>query len=324
MRYKKIVIRLIIFILIGVLGTLYINHILLDKAARGLKSLRFEERNSFNVIFYGNSHAYNGFIATDLYDDYGIKSYNMSMESQSLPLVYYTIKDSLKYQKPQVAVVDLFAATSVSNDFDLMHYTVDSLSFSTRIQAVKEFVPKEKRLEYAFPLIAYHDRWLEVKKQDFLPMSKIFSPNKNPEKGGEMSDDCVPCNYPSEVVQCANSEEVGSIDEDWMYWLERIEKLCDDNQVELLFVVIPYELPFDGQVSTAVGQMLFFNAIEAWCNQENIDYLNLFRNLEEMSFDFSTDMKDVNHVNVCGAKKITAYVGEYINSNYSILDKREN
>ena len=34
------------------------------------------------------------------------------------------------------------------NDFDNMHKTVDNLTFFTRMKAIKEFVPEEKKLEY--------------------------------------------------------------------------------------------------------------------------------------------------------------------------------
>lgn len=58
-----------------------------------------------------------------------------------------------------------------------------------------------------------------------------------------------------------------------------------------------YQMPVGGSEENTVKQMKMFNATEGWCKDNGVGYLNLFRNLEDMELDFSTDMQDVSHVN---------------------------
>lgn len=149
-------IRLLVFAAIFLVFLMEVNVILEDKVAKkNLYAIRYDERDTIDIILLGNSHANNAFLPMELWDGFGYTAYSMS---QTFPLVYYCAEDAIKLQHPDLLVVDLFAATSVSNDFDNMHKTVDNLTFPTRMQAIEEFVAKEKRTEYRFPLYLYHDR----------------------------------------------------------------------------------------------------------------------------------------------------------------------
>lgn len=222
-------------------------------------------------------------------------------------------------------MVDLFAATSFSNDFDNMHRTIDNLNFSTRMEAIREFVPKEKQTEYYFPLYLYHDRWSELEIKDFLPYFLRYAPKRNGRKGATLVSDWNSCEVPLDAVKCAEDGiATEGLPETNVIWYNRLKRLCDDSGTELLFVVVPYQMPVGGSEENTVKQMKMFNATEDWCRDNGVGYLNLFRNLEDMGIDFSTDMQDVSHVNLLGAQKVTETVGEYISKNYDISHNRDN
>jgi len=64
------------------------------------------------------------------------------------------------------------------------------------------------------------------------------------------------------------------------------------------------------------------NSMEAYCKQKNIDFINFYNLLNEINFDFTYDMNDDAHVNVNGAKKITEYIGNYLEDMDLVIDRR--
>lgn len=322
---KQWLMKLFCFLLgFGVL-LVCINHVLTDKGAKKtLYSLRYEPENTIDVVFLGNSHANQAFLPMELWNDYGYTAYSMTMMAQTFPLVYYCAEDAIKLQQPEILVVDLFAATSFSNDFSNMHKTVDNLTFSTRMKVIDEFVPKEKKTEYRFPLYLYHDRWDELELKDFIPYFLRYTPTQNARKGVTLVSGQTPCNRPENAIAYAYSAECSELSEETLYWYNRFRELCQNTNTQLLFTVVPYETPVESTEDVTIENMKLFNATEQWCEQNGVGYLNLFRNIDEMGFDFATDLADVSHVNILGAMKITDFVGAYLSSHYDITDNRSN
>lgn len=322
---RKNTLKLILFLILMGILLFVTNFVLAQKEAKkNMYALRYEKADTIDIIFCGNSHANNAFYPMELWGQYGYTAYSYSQMSQTLPLVYYSIEDAISLQHPQLVVVDLFAITSYDiMDSDLMHLTIDNLTLPTRLRAIKEYLPRDKWAEYAIPLYLYHDRWSEIDAKDFIPYMLRYSPKRNPRKGATLVADCQKCEYPQKAVQCALSGERAELSEMTLYWYEKIKDLCDRNGVAVMFVVVPYECAIGGSEESVVENMRLFNATEDWCASNGVNYLNLFRELDTMEFDFDTDMQDVSHVNVLGAVKVTKSVGEYINKNYAINDRRE-
>ena len=66
-----------------------------------------------------------------------------------------------------------------------------------------------------------------------------------------------------------------------------------------------------------------YNAVYAIAEEYGVPYLNLLHYLDDISFNYDTDLRDPAHCNRSGAEKITAYLGAYIKENYQIPDRRE-
>lgn len=189
------------------------------------------------------------------------------------------------------------------------------------MQAIHEFVPEQLKLEYYVPLYLYHDRWQEVEYKDFLPYFLRYSPSRNERRGATLVTDWSACNNPAMDIENAG---ICTMSDESIYWYERLKDLCDENNVQLLFTVVPYECPVGSNVGATVEQMRLFNATEKWCKENGVDYISLFDYIDEMEFDYSTDMQDVSHVNVLGALKVTDQIGKYLNSDYELEDYRSN
>ena len=58
--------------------------------------------NSIDVVFVGSSHSFCCFSPVELYDRYGISSYNFSSSNQSMLASYLWAKEAYDYQKYEV------------------------------------------------------------------------------------------------------------------------------------------------------------------------------------------------------------------------------
>ena len=76
------------------------------------------KKNTVDVLFIGPSTSGAGFIPQELYNGYGIVSYNLSEGSQSTFTSYYWLKEALKFQKPKVIVLEMDRIFKYSNAND--------------------------------------------------------------------------------------------------------------------------------------------------------------------------------------------------------------
>lgn len=93
------------------------------------------EKNSVDVLFLGSSVVVNAFIPQEMYEDYGIRSYNLGSEQQSPFLSYYLLKEAYKSQNPKAVVLDLkfmqrLHSEAINTTERLTRKTVDPMHWS--------------------------------------------------------------------------------------------------------------------------------------------------------------------------------------------------
>ena len=67
------------------------------------------------------------------------------------------------------------------------------------------------------------------------------------------------------------------------------------------------------------------NAVSDCAEEKGIPYLDLNKKTAELGINWKTDSLDKgDHLNLSGACKVTAYLGNYLKENYNLSDKREN
>ena len=144
------------------------------------------DKNSVDVLFLGSSHAMCTFNPQIIYDTYGITSYNLASEQQSLVVSYYWLREALKYQTPKVVVLDTymlykFGANYVYNDMNCSEGSVRKAMDGMRPSPLKweaartiaQIDPTQSALSYLFLNIRYHARWNNLNEDDFTESSMI-------------------------------------------------------------------------------------------------------------------------------------------------------
>ena len=135
------------------------------------------EKDTVDVIFLGSSHCVAAFSPIELYEKYGIKSYNLGCEQQNILLSYYWLQEAMRFQKPQVVFLDTFMLFPYDRNAALntseatTRKAMDFMKWSgVKLRAVGDIcrVDESQKLSgYIFPNERFHTRWKYLSEDDF-------------------------------------------------------------------------------------------------------------------------------------------------------------
>lgn len=276
------------------------------------------EENTIDVLFLGSSISATSYIPQELYNRYGITSYNLGSEKQSPVISYFWLKEALRYQQPKVLVLDGYFFFKNNDDIlntneVCIRRALDYMKWSSvkreAIQTICELDDSQSLFSYYFPNIRYHTRWMELTEDDFLFLDMVKQYKHMgyaPLAGNCKADDYVP--YGSEVT-----EEETDIMPLMKEYLDKILQLCEQNDISLVLTNVPILNPDKGK----------FNAIQKYADEHNLLFVdfNEEKIYREIDFNFSEDSYDTAHTNLWGAEKITDYIGKILANQYQIAGK---
>lgn len=266
----------------------------------------YNQKEDFDVLFFGTSHMINAIYPMELWNEYGIVSYNMANHSENICTNYWQLKNALKYTTPKVVVVDLYAIDGDNKvNLKYLHNLTDTMPFTlTKCRLVFDLLPKDQWAEYLFELSIYHARWDDddFSKEDFFP-------EEDCQKGAELRNDVCP-NPSPELIPKTEYDATDRINKEY---LQKIIDLCKTKGIDIVLTYLPYSAPISHQYPANFGYYI--------AEKNNIPYINF---LYEDVIDYQTDCADEgSHLNVDGARNISAYMGAYLQHNYQIEDHRQ-
>lgn len=274
----------------------------------------FEQKADFDVLFMGSSKVINGIVPMELWNDYGIISYNFGGHATTLPTSYWILRNALEYTTPKCVVIDCYGSGWdgwISDNFYYAHLSFDAFPLSlTKIQAVFDLVNPEKvedasakRMELLWNFSIYHSRWEELSMRDFRPNYKYW-------KGAEPR---VNVSVPVEMAT-ASPDKRNTLETRSMQYLIKSIELCKARGIDVLLIHLPYP--------ASEGELIAANTVADVAKTYNVEYLNFFT---MDTVDYQTDMHDPNsHLNPSGALKVTDYLGQVLSEQYGIPDQRNN
>ena len=283
----------------------------------------FEHAQDYDVLFMGTSHVINAVFPMELWNDYGITSYNFGGHANQLATTYWVMKNSLDYAKPKVMVIDCLALEGMqktASNFSYVHLSLDTFPISlTKIAAVNDLLDDEEidrlvgegltvdaekrtKLGLLWDYSVYHSRWEEYLGSD------DFKPSATLEYGAESR---VQISAPGQIVSNPGTtftkETVG------MKYLKRIIEECQRKDIEVLLTYLPFPIANENLWISA-------NTVQKIADEYNVHYINF---QEENIVDYEIDCYDSNdHLNPSGAWKVTDYLGQYLTENYRVEDHR--
>ncbi len=300
------ILKIILFFLLLMSCTFYVERTLKDKENYLKYSLFYEEKESFDVLFFGSSRMLNGIYPMELWDQYKIRAYNMAQHAENSQITYWQMKNAFEHNVPRVAVVDVsfcldwrLDESGDENAKGYLHKSLDHMPLSyVKYQAVQDLTENIDISEYLFPIAIYHNRWNDLVRNDF-------------------------CLYPSR--QCGAerriavnalertewySEELQEQFDPGSYKLDAIVELCREKNVDLIFTCMP-SIATSGLESNCRN----INSIASYAEEEGVPFLNFAK--EDEMINYATDFYDISHLNPSGAKKVTQCLGGFLQNNYS-------
>lgn len=321
-RTIKIIIILVVFLLIFVL----LNKLLQPKYATSLIegsmiSQYYSEDKEHEVIFIGDCEVYANFSPMVMFEQDGIKAYIRGSSQQMIWQSYYILKETLKYEIPKVVVLNVNSmrydknSDKVSEAYNRL--TIDKMKWSQeKIDIINESMTEEETfLSYVFPILRYHSRYDKLQAEDF---EYIFKNKQNTYNGFLINKNIKPVENLPTKRKLANYQ----FSEECYKYLDKITKLCKDNGISLVLIKAPSLYPY--------WYNEYDEQIQKYANENNIDYYNLLKIVDEIGIDYSKDTYDAGlHLNLTGATKLSKYfsnilVERYNLNNYSEDEKYKN
>lgn len=271
--------------------------------------------DTYDVILAGPSHMQFAIQPAQLFGEQGIASCNISTTAQSIPTSYHLLKEMIARHDPELVVLDLFCLYYPSKLYDpaRLHQAIDYFPLSkNKIETVQDLVPENHR-EFYIPFIYYHSRWNSLVRQDYV-MYLYTNETFQLLDGVQVFDTSF---TPVPEEQTAEIPDIPR------QYLERIMTLCRETDTKLLLTVIPYRADQDNNDTSAIYQQQIFNSAAQLAQQWGVSYLNGLHYLEEMDFDFTTDMVEYSHVNTSGSVKISKFYGNYLREHFDLPNRSQ-
>ena len=298
----------ILFTALLVTSTLAVDRLLRDKENCSKYDRFYAEKEDFDVLFFGSSRVLDGVVPMQLWEEYGIRSYNMAQHNENVITSYWQLQNAIKYHPPKVVFFDisLFSVNVVTPESDkglqaYLHKSLDHMPLSfLKIRAVNELTDGYDLNEYLFPLAIYHNRWSTLGESDIYVTANAFM-------GGE--DRIV---HEGQTYVEWRGDEVLSrdaFDPDMLHIGDVID-LCRENDIDVVFTCAPAPgMRYQSYYYPAI------NSFEAYFEEKGVPFLNFCRN--DTFLNNRTDYADSTHLNPSGSRKLTHEIGEYLTANYS-------
>lgn len=272
----------------------------------------YDEDKDHDVVFIGDCEVYENFSPVTLWEEYGINSYIRGSAQQLIWQSYYLLEDTLKYEKPKVVIFNVLSMKynePQSEAYNRM--SIDGMKLSgAKIKSAQASMMDDEELEtYLFPILRYHSRWSELTASDFKYV--VEDKPKVSHNGYYMRVDV----RPAEDVPEGNPLADYSFGDTAYEYLDKITKLCKDNDIQLILIKAPSLYPYwydEWEVQ-----------MEEYAEKNDLMYINFLELIDEIGIDFTTDTYDAGlHMNLAGAEKLSRYLGKVLIEETEVTDRR--
>lgn len=255
------------------------------------KSINEEPENTIDVIFMGDSESYSGFSPLQIWAEYGYTSYVCGTSAQRLCDTFALLQHVFEKQSPKAVVLE---ANCLFREAGIERKSGDKF-----LAAAAE----------CFPVFQYHSRWKTYFPQGDSKKSQISRERRM--KGFRLRKTVKP--YTGKLPYMEESDDIREVSGPAEEYIKKIRRLCRENNSELVLVSVP---------SAKNWNYPKHNGVEKIAGDMGLEYLDL-NLVEEIGIDWSTDTKDGgDHLNFEGAKKVTGYMGKYMNEHFGLTDHR--
>ena len=255
-----------------------------DPRANGILS---EPEDSIDVVILGDSETYSTLIPLQIWQDYGFTSYVCGTPSQKLCYTEEFLEKTFIQQNPRIVFLETDAIFQIFTQSEIIAGEAENL----------------------LPVFRYHDRWKTLRLSDWS--FQVDYSTKENNKGYLFSTLVRPSDRKDHMKKTNAREEIPSKS---IRAVEDISAFCRKNNTRLVLISTP---------STINWNYKRHNSIAALAESLDLEYIDMNLMNQQIGIDWSTDTRDRgSHLNVYGAVKATAFLGEYLADTGLFRDKR--
>lgn len=318
----KAILKTTLFATILIVALSLLSTVLVDNKDYTAKMEEFyTSEQALDIIILGNSHAYCSFDPAIINANLGVNAYNLGQGGQHIEVTYAYLEEALKYQQPQLVVVELFNARDVVKDAGV---AVNLLSLNamrpslTQAEAIVNYLPPKYYLEALIPAVNQHHTWsspatlADNLKDTFLPGYPF-------QNGYRAIDHMLTAENYQKYVD--NIKELHNrfkpIPDDKLYWVEKMIALCREKDVDLMFTVSPMVDAFIKNKDYEVWS----GHIREIAKEKGIPFFDFNDEYDEMHFrreHFANEVNIFHHTNEYGAYLSSMRLSRFIRENFEI------
>jgi len=273
-----------------------------------------ERPNSLDGVFIGSSNVHAFWTPLIGWEQFGIAVWNYSVDAMPMKAIKYYVIEARKTQPDALMIICLnsFRHTSASSSVKQVHFATDYLPLSmNKLRLINELskgYSLSEKVASFFPIVQFHSRWDKLRSWSFDVSSagKYKSSEHNSDQFFSQSKEMSGSLVYYDLVESPPDEVVALFSDLLSY--------CRENQVNVLFVKVPYQLPAEQQ-----GQL---NYLENMAAAAGFPCVDLLKSPDVLALDLHMDYYNTGHTNIHGSAKVTQYLGQYLVDHYSFSDKR--
>ena len=313
----KKLLAIVLTIVITISGLWFATRLFMPKYMHGILEGAmigeyYDDPTDHNVVFIGDCELYENISPVYLWENFGINSYIRGSAQQLIWQSYYLAEETVEREHPDVIVFNVLSMkynTPQNEAYNRM--TLDGMKWSSsKVDSIKaSMTEEESMIEYMFPLLRYHSRWSDLNADDF---KYLFHRDKVTFNGYYMrvdekpADDNIPKGRPIIDYQFGDTS---------YEYLDKLTKLCKDNDIELILVKAPSLFPY--------WYPQWDKQIEDYAAANDLTYINFLDYQDSIGLDWDKDTYDGGlHLNLSGAEKLSEYFGQILSSDFNVPDRR--
>lgn len=313
----KKLLAIVLTIVITISGLWFATRLFMPKYMHGILEGAmigeyYDDPTDHNVVFIGDCELYENISPVYLWENFGIDSYIRGSAQQLIWQSYYLAEETVEREHPDVIVFNVLSMkynTPQNEAYNRM--TLDGMKWSSsKVDSIKaSMTEEESMIEYMFPLLRYHSRWSDLNADDF---KYLFHRDKVTFNGYYMrvdekpADDNIPKGRPIIDYQFGDTA---------YQYLDKLTKLCKDNDIELILVKAPSLFPY--------WYPQWDKQIEDYAAANDLTYINFLDYQDSIGLDWDKDTYDGGlHLNLSGAEKLSEYFGQILSNDFKVPDRR--
>jgi hypothetical protein len=253
-------------------------------------------RDSIDVVFLGNSHNFNTFQPAIIDKIVPINSYTVGTSGADVFVVYYELKEILKYQHPQIVVLETYAVQREDkNNHTIFFQFLDAANLNSNRIAIANRYLSLKTLYSIIPALRVRMKW----DQPYLYIKKLVGERESKPlyadtlRGASPSFEVIDeDDYNERREAVAVEPDAPSLNS--QTYLDNLYQLCKENNIRLILTSVPTVDSFPNP--TQYYSPAF---IAQYAAENDIDLVTY-------------DLSRFNHLHFCNGSHVNLFGADYI------------